>query len=189
MDMKKPYKLLLAFSSSSWVIAIYGIKEEWTFLCMPSWLFAIFLISAPLVLSSIALWLTRFFPNEEVDKCIECTDANPSFLSIYLGYFFIGLGIDKAQHLIFVYLVIFILTFVSQIVYFNPIFLIFRYRFYYVVTSDDTRIYVIAKKTIRNKEESSFQNLRRLDDSVFIEWSKKNELRRSQVERQESEGN
>lgn len=45
--MKTLYKILLTLNATSWVVVIYGIKEEWTLESLPSWVLGIVLFAHP----------------------------------------------------------------------------------------------------------------------------------------------
>ena len=117
------YKVFLTLNATLWVVVTYGIKEEWTITPLPSWAFGVLLLLAPVIFSVASIVLTLFLDKDTLEDCRGLEEANNSFLPTYLGYFFVGLGIDKIQHLAFVYLIILVFTFVAQTQYFNPIFL------------------------------------------------------------------
>jgi len=162
------YNTLLAINATSWVVVLYGIKEEWTITPLPVWLFGVFLLLGPILFSWISILLTRFLGKDSLDECADLEEANHSFLPTYLGYFFVGLEIEKFQHLVFVYLIILIFTCVAQTQYFNPIFLLFGYRFYHGKTKKGTKVFIIVKKKLRSADEVIFSNLRRINDTTYI---------------------
>lgn len=173
--MEKLYKIFLTINATSWVVVIYGIKEEWTIASIPSWVFGIVLLFAPILLSAISIWLTLPLSKDTLENCSNLEEANNSFLPTYLGYFFVGLGIEKLQHLAFVYLMILVFTYVAQTQYFNPIFLLFGYRFYNAETSKGTKVFLIVKQDFRRANDASFRNLRRINNTTFIAWREKDE--------------
>ena len=169
------YNIFLAVNATSWVVVLYGIKEEWTITPLPSWLFGICLLLGPILLSWISIFLTLFLGKDSLDECDDLEEANNSFLPTYLGYFFVGLGVEKFQHLAFVYLIILIFTYVAQTQYFNPIFLLFGYRFYHAKTKKGTKIFIIVKNKLRRADEVIFDNLRRINDTTYIARREKDE--------------
>lgn len=166
------YKFFLTINATFWVVAIYGIKEEWSVCDLPSWLVSIALLLIPMVLSAVSIWLSRFLSKDNLETPEKLEEANISFLPIYLGYFFVGLSIDKAQHLLFIYLIILLFT-VIQMQYYNPIYLLFGYRFYHIETEQGTKVFLIAKKSIRNAADAKFSNLRRINDTTYIAWEER----------------
>ena len=164
------FKFLLTINSTSWVLIVYAIKEEWTFLKLPLWVCGFIYLLIPIALSLIALFLFRFSCNDQLTGCEEFSLADNEFLPVYLGYFFLSVGINEDITMCFVYGIIFIFTFLSQTQYFNPIYLLFGYHYYHILTAEGTKIFVIARgKVIRNKEHICFDNLKRINDTTYIE--------------------
>ena len=171
--MNHIYRLFLAINATSWVVVIYGIKEEWTIARLSSWGFGICLLFIPIILSIISVIMTLLLDKDNLSKCVKLEEVNNSFLPTYLGYFFVGLGIDKVQHLIFVYLIILVFTFVAQQQYFNPIFLLLGYRFYNSETSEGKSVFLIAREDYRGTQDVGFTNLRRINNTTYIAWRNK----------------
>lgn len=178
--MKTLYRILLTINATSWVVMIYGIKEEWTLGVMRLGYLVLCYCSSPFFLSAMSIWLTLPLSKDTLEKCSHIEEANNSFLPTYLGYFFVGLGVEKVQHLAFVYLIIFVFTYVAQIQYFNPIFLLFGYRFYNAETGKGTKVFLIVKKEFRRASDASFRNLRRINNTTFIAWREKDESTNSE---------
>ena len=63
----------------------------------------------------------------------------------------------------------FVFTWISQTQYFNPLYLLFGYHYYHVLTMQGTRVSVIVKgKVIRNKNEMFFERLKRINDTTYL---------------------
>lgn len=164
------YKILLTFNATSWMIIIYAIKENWTILDMPSVLFGVVLLVIPVMLSFVSILIAHYLGKDELRKCEECGLADNDFLPTYLGYFFLSVGITENRTMIVVYVIVFVFTFLSQTQYFNPIYLLFGYHYYHILTPQGTRVFVIARgKVIRKKDDATFENLRRINDTTYIE--------------------
>lgn len=141
------FKILLTLNATSWMIILYIINNECTVFSLPVWLFDILLFLIPVLLSLISIWFSKFLGKDNLSECIEFSLADNEFLPVYLGYFFL-----------------------SQTQYFNPIFLLFGYHYYHILTQNGTRIFVIHRgKVVRNKENLKFENLRRINDTTYIE--------------------
>jgi hypothetical protein len=166
--LNRLYRLFLAINATSWVVVLFGIKEDWTVGIFPSWIFNGVLLLIPILLSFVSILLTVLLGKDNLNQCSDIEEVSNSFLPIYLGYFFVGLGVEKWQHLAYVYLIIVIFTYVAQTQYFNPIFLLFGFRFYNVTTNIGTKILLISRKPIRRAEELSFPQLQRINDTTFI---------------------
>lgn len=164
------YKLLLTTNATSWMGIIYAIKEEWTIGHLPAWAFGLILLTIPIGLSAISLLLTKKFGKEKLSGCIEVSLADGEFLPVYLGYFFVSVGVNENLTMLVVFVIVFIFTFLSQTQYFNPIFLLFGYHYYHITTKNGTKIFVIKKGDVARKAtEISIENLRRINDTTFIE--------------------
>lgn len=165
------YKLLLTLNATSWMVIIYAIKESCTIGKLPSHLFGIMLLVIPIFLSWLSLVLSRFLGTESsVANCKEINLADGEFLPIYLGYFFVSVGVSEHYTMVVVYLIVFVFTLLAQAQYYNPIYLLFGYHYYHVLTESGTEIFVIKKgSVIRNIKDLRFDHLYRLNDSTFIE--------------------
>lgn len=164
------YKVLLTLNATFWMVIIYLVKEGKTIFSLPIWAFDFVLVAIPVLLSAVTLVLSKKFGKETIKGCQEFSLADNEFLPIYLGYFFVSLSVSNCYTMGIVYSIVFVFTFLSQTQYFNPIFLLFGYHYYHVLTLKGTRIFVISKgKVIRSREEMYFENLRRINDTTFIE--------------------
>lgn len=82
------------------------------------------------------LRLSNHLATAVIDKSsiIEVENANNAFLPSYLGYFFVALSVTNFNTLILFSLFYLFFTFLSQTLYFNPLFLLFGYHFYNIST-------------------------------------------------------
>ncbi len=138
------FKLFLNFNATSLILIVYAINEKIVIsslyikcINLPNCVSYIAYIVVLLVLAYISLLLAKKLANDEIEKgsINQVEPANNVYLPTYLGYFFVALSINNFEALVFIYFIIFIFTFFSQTLYFNPIFLIFGYKFYYVTTN------------------------------------------------------
>ena len=167
------FKFFLTFNSTSTMIVVYLIKEQYYLLCLegyPKFIsYIVFLIIPPL-LTLISLWMKIFLTQDEINFELESVEeANDTFLPSYLGYFFVALGVESIETMIFVYLMIFVFTYLSQTSYYNPMFLLFGYKFYYIVTVNNVRLFIISKKNINTTKDIKFSKLRRINNTTFID--------------------
>lgn len=164
------YRLFLTFNATSWMIIIYAIKECWTISKIPYQVFGVALLAIPFALSVISIKLSKYLGDESpVTDCKEISLADGEFLPVYLGYFFVSVGVSEPFTMLIVYLMVFIFTFLSQTQYFNPMYLLLQYHYYHILTEVGTRIFVIKKgPVIRNVQDLEFKNLKRLNDTTFI---------------------
>ena len=70
-------------------------------------------------------------------------------------------------------LVIFLFTYFSQAQIFNPMFLLFGYKFYVVDIEEQITFFVISKRSILSIKDLEFTDLRRINNYTYIdEWRK-----------------
>ena len=135
----------------------------------------VFLI-IPFLFAFILKIFTKFFSREKIKNIQSCALADNEFLPIYLGYFFVALGINSWRVLILVYCLIVIFTFVSNTQYFNPAYLILGYHTYHAETDLGTQLILLIKgKVIRNKDEIKNMKFYRLNDTTYISRKLKGE--------------
>lgn len=164
------YRLLLTINATSWMAIIYAIKERWSLGPIPPLIFGIILLFVPVILSLLSIFIARFLGDDSLQKCQEYSLADNEFLPTYLGYFFLSVSISETSTMIVVYLIVFVFTYLSQTQYFNPLYLLFGYHYYHILTPQGTRVFVIARgKVIRNKENIVFNHLKRINDTTYIE--------------------
>ncbi len=164
------FRFLLALNATSWMLVVYGIKQGMTMWIIPQCLFGFLLLCIPLILSLISIGISGFLGTDSLGGCQEFGLADNEFLPTYLGYFFVSLSISDNTTMLYLYMIVLVFTFVSQTQYFNPIFLLFGYHYYHILTKQGTRVFVITRgKVIRNKEEIAFDNLKRINDTTYIQ--------------------
>ena len=164
-------RIIFTLSSTLWIFVIYGISEEMSFVNNSQMLTGITLLLIPTLLT--VAWLinaTKLTPKESIqDSCQDIEAAINDFLGNYLGYFFIGIGVDKPETLVIMYIIIFIFTCVSQSQFYNPLLLLFGYKYYHATTSGGAKVFVISKKDIRNPQSADFSCLRRISNMSYID--------------------
>jgi hypothetical protein len=165
------YRFLLTLSATFWMVSVYGVQNGWlTKFCGQIGAMAIFIVG-PLVLSAIPLFLSRFLEKSSIKSCAECRLADGEFITIYLGYFFTALSVEKdaTTTFLFLYGVVFVFTWLSQTMYFNPFYLLFGYHFYHVMTEEKTEIFVIMHgKVIRNAQNMYTERARAINATTYL---------------------
>ena len=137
---------------------------------IPCDVIGIILLIISVFLSVLSIILSKFLSVDSLENCQEISLSDGEFLPTYLGYFFVSLSISDKKTMIYVYMIVFVFTYFSQTQYFNPIFLIFGYHYYNVSTERGTKVFIIKRgKVIRNKQEMKLNNLRRINDTTYIE--------------------
>lgn len=188
------YRLFLTFNSTSLLIVIFLVKEQETIkwpqalMFIPDYASYIIYFLIPVFLTWLSLFLAKLLANDslgktlevhekddgkeqrvQISKIIEVEQANNAFLPSYLGYFFVALSVPYIETLLFVFLILFLFTFFSQTLYFNPLFLLFRYQFYYLTTINKVKIFLITKKSLKDPSDINLPHLKRVNDFTFID--------------------
>ncbi len=163
------FRLLLTFNATSWMLILYAIKQGWTVGNVPAWGCGLLFLTIPVLLSLLSLWGFRLLGDDQLTKCQEFSLADNEFLPIYLGYFFLATGINGTGVMLWVYAIVFVFTFLSQTQYFNPIYLLFGYHYYHILSQEGTRVFVLVHgKVARNKDAIFFRHLKRINDTTYI---------------------
>ncbi len=179
--MKLFYRLLLTFNATSLILVIYLVKSEVTILwfteiwsTIPNYFSYLIYTLIPVLLTYFSLLVTNLLSNDEIQQgsILEIEQANNVFLPSYLGYFFVALSVPNCDTLFFVFLILFVFTFLSQSLYFNPLFLFFGYNFYNVSTKKNIKIFIVSKKIIKNPNDIEFKKLKRINNFTFIDKEK-----------------
>ena len=178
------FRLLLTFNATSLLIIIFLVQKKYTLFYFfqheqsLQWLSGIpqigsylFYFLIPVVLTKVSLVLSAVLGKDEFKKgeVISVEHANNSFLPSYLGYFFVALSINNWVALFVVYGVLFIFTFLSQALYFNPLFLVFRYEFYNVKTKTGASIFLISPYRYKVPQDIVVPMAFRINNYTFIE--------------------
>jgi len=171
------YRLFLAFSATYLIVVVYLIKEKYIltiFEDYPVVLSHILFVVIPIALTYLSFFILPSLAKATIAKTsiIDIELANNTFLPTYLGYFFVSLGVTDIETLIFIFIIIYLFTYLSQTLYFNPLFLLFGFHFYFLTNTDQVKIFLITRKSIKKPQEFDFNNLRRINDFTFIDTEK-----------------
>jgi len=178
------FRLLLTFNATSLLVIIFLVQQGFAldyFLMdipevnwlieLPNSLSYIIYFLVPVLSTGISILLSSKLGSDEfkagTTESIE--HANNSFLPSYLGYFFVALSIGNWETLWFVYGVLFLFTFLSQALYFNPLFLLFGFEFYNIKTTNGTAIFLISRHKYKKPDEIAIQRAYRINNYTFIE--------------------
>lgn len=180
------FRGLLAFNATSLLVIIYLVQQGITldkffpWLSQFSWIadlpnllsYLTYMI-VTVLLTGLSIFLSSNLGKDtfESGEIISIEYANNSFLPSYLGYFFVALSIDNWETLFFVYIILFVFTFLSQALYFNPLFLIFRYNFYNVANSNGVEFFLISRRNFRKPEDVAL-TASRINNYTYIEGLK-----------------
>lgn len=181
--MSKIFKIFLNFSSICLIGAVFLANQKVNvFSCINPIFGTVPLIASCLLyfliaieIARISIFLTRFLESDVISEgsISSIESANDLYLPVYLGYFFIALSIQDYTVFLFVFGIIYILTLYSNITYFNPLYFIFGYRFYYAISSNNIKILLITQQHLKKPAEVSFESLKRINDFTFISIKEK----------------
>ena len=184
MIINTAFRFLLTLNAPSLLVIIFLVQKGYTlghfFSCVTwlSWTGALpnavsyllyFLV--PVFSTGVSILLSSKLGKDEFKSGeVESIEhANNSFLPSYLGYFFVALSIGNWETLGFVYSVLLIFTFLSQALYFNPLFLLFGYEFYNITTKNGTAIFLISRHKYKRPDEIQIPLAYRINNYTFIE--------------------
>jgi hypothetical protein len=178
------FRVLLTFNATSLLVIIFMVQTGvtlgvllggvsylgWT-AALPNAVSYLFYLSIPILSTGLSIWLSKYLGKDEfkAGEVASIEHANNSFLPSYLGYFFVALSIGNLETLWFVYGVLFIFTFLSQALYFNPLFLLFGYEFYNITTKNGTAIFLISKGRYKKPDDIQIPLAYRINNYTFIE--------------------
>ena len=181
------FRLMLTFNATSLLAIIFMVQKSYTldyFLgSIPylSWLSTLpnllsygLYILIPLFSTGLSIVLSSKLGCDEFKKgeVVSVEHANNSFLPSYLGYFFVALSIVNWETFFFVYALLFVFTFLSQALYFNPLFLIFGYKFYNIRTKNGIAIFLISRHKYKKPDDIAIAMAFRINNYTFIERGK-----------------
>lgn len=184
--MNTLFKLILAISSTSLLPVVFLIKSriylfevnfyryidsEFIVGCLvKASLLGYFIF--PMLFFLGVVFLLRFLSRDDIrdGEIIEIENATNMFLPSFLGYFFVALSVSDNDFfiLLIIYALLTVFVFLSQINYFNPLFLILGYTFYNIKTKNGLSILFISKSKYRRAKDVSFKEVYRINDFTFI---------------------
>ena len=143
----------------------------------PLWSYGLYI----LLVIGLTWIVTLFFPLLDDDemqngasiKSVE--DASLQFFPNYLAYFFVALSANDKYAVLIVFLIMLVLSYLSNTMLYNPLLVLFKYRYYLVVNQNNKRSLVITKRLLNPAPAGpiSFPKLKRLNDNTFIELKDK----------------
>ena len=172
MNINVLFRFFLTINATSLLIVVYLVQKGQSVLGLPNPLAYLIYFFIPVGLIGLSLIVSTKLGSDEFKKgsIISIEYANNSFLPSYLGYFFVALGIGSYETLAFVFSVLFIFTFLSQALYFNPLFLIFGYKFYNIRTKNGVSLFLISRYDYKRPNDIEIAKARRVNNYTFIEY-------------------
>lgn len=169
--MKTVFKGLLTLDAISLLLVVYLIKSC-TWLPKLKEFSVIVYLLVPVIIARACVVFSEKLSKDSIEGGISGVElANDSFLPSYAGYFFVALSVENGQYitLMVVFGILFVFLFCSQNLYYNPLLLIFGYRFYNLTNEKNMRIFLITRKDIKDNNDLCFRDLRRINYFTFID--------------------
>ncbi len=175
------FRVFLTVNSLLFSLLVFSVKKEITintwhsyfssFPNMASYFLYFLLI---MVSTWVSIKLVEFLGSDCIEEGSLSTiePANDRFLPSYLGYFFVALSVPTFEMFFILFGIISIFIYHSRVSYFNPVFFIFGFNFYFAVNSKNIKILLITKKQLKDPETASFNNLKRINNYTFIDIGK-----------------
>lgn len=104
----------------------------------------------------------------ERKKVKEFEQANDFYLPIYLGYAFVAISLPTLKSFLLFFVLMLIVLARTRFFYFNPIFLVLGYKFYFIKQIDDSKILVISKKEIKTVDELFEDSIGDIGDNIAL---------------------
>lgn len=178
------FRVLLTFNATSLLVIIFLVQQGYTLghffgdmpwlnwtPTLPNAVSYLFYLLIPILSTGLSILLSNQLGKDDfkAGEVRSIEHANNSFLPSYLGYFFVALSIGNWETLWFVYGVLFVFTYLSQALYFNPLFLLFGYEFYNITTKNGTAIFLISRHRYKNPDDIQIPVAYRINNYTFIE--------------------
>ena len=171
--MNAMFKIYLTIIALLPALIVFFIKNDiniFAYYLYFIWKYLIYFIILLLTNYFAILWSKGLGENNISKRSIVSIEqANDAFLPSYLGYFFVALSISNIEIFSLVFVLIGVLVFFSRSAYFNPIFLLFGFGFYYCTTNQGAKILIITKQKLKLPKNVSFECIRRINDFTFID--------------------
>lgn len=172
--MNTALRLIMTLSSVSFFLIIFLVHKKIDLIptvtekIQISFIIYFLYIFIPFILGFVSIFISKLLSTSEIRKVTSIETANNDFLANYLAFFFVALSVDDLTTFWVVLSMTTLFTFFSRVSYFNPVFLVFGFNFYYVRTGENVKIMLISKRKLRNPDEFSSMQVRRINDYTFV---------------------
>lgn len=177
--MQKIYHIYLRITALLPATIIFIMAKKDSISYIPDNLFYTLLIALgvgliSLIATRFSFYLAHKLPKTPFPKnfIVDIKPANDAFLPSYLGYFFVALSAPTTVGLLTAFFVILIFLILSKGAYFNPIYFIFGYNFYYTKDEKNVRNLIISKTIFKVPQDVEITELGRINDFTFIDLTK-----------------
>ncbi|BDQ38765.1 hypothetical protein SYK_31250 [Pseudodesulfovibrio nedwellii] len=179
--MNTLFRLLLTFNATSLLVIVFLVQNGFSLgyffakcpylVGLPNAVSYVGYLFVPVALTGLSVLLSAWLGKDSFDdgEIVSIEHANNSFLPSYLGYFFVALSVGNWETLVFVYSVLFVFTFLSQALYFNPLFLLFGFSFYNITTKNEAVVFLISRRSYKIPLDVIIPKAHRINNYTFIE--------------------
>lgn len=179
--MNFAFRFLLTFNATSLLVIVFLIQKGYVFgyffpncqllVAWPNAYSYLIYLLVPILLTWLSILLSSLLGKDSFGKgsITNIEHANNSFLPSYLAYFFVSLSIANWETLAYMYGILFVFTFVSQALYFNPLFLLFGFEFYNITTKNGAAIFLISRQRYKTPADIEISTALRINNYTFIE--------------------
>jgi len=176
--MERIFKLFLTLNSLLFALMVFLIREGIVinaltprFLNLPTIISYIIYFVMIMVFTKLSILLISFLDTDKIEagSITVIEPANDAFLPSYLGYFFVALSVPNIEVFLYVFGIIGMFILYSRISYFNPIFFLFGFNFYYIVNNKNIKVLLITRRQLKEPKSAAFNNLKRINNYTFID--------------------
>ena len=168
-------RLFMTFSSVSFFLVVFLTQNKVDMLPFIhrftgiDWIVYLLYVTVPFVLGGISVSLCKLLAKSEIKRAISLETSNNNFLANYLAFFFVALSINDTITFWIVLGMTLLFTFFSRVSYFNPVFLMFGFNFFYIYTGENVKILLISRKKLRDPGSFKTVSVCRINDYTFME--------------------
>ncbi|MBZ9650916.1 hypothetical protein [Psychroflexus montanilacus] len=171
--MKIILRLFLTMSSVSFFLVVFLIQNDINplkgQLGINDWVVHLGYALIPFITVFISLGICKLLPVSKVSQIKSINPSENNFLDNYFAFFFVALSVRGLTAFFVIFGLTIIFTFVSRVSYFNPVFLVFGYRFYYIESDERVKIMLISRKKILSPKTFESIPVRRINNYAYID--------------------
>lgn len=95
--------------------------------------------------------------------------ANYLFLPSFLSYFFLAMNVNTWGEYFLIFTMLTLFLYRTKLFYFNPIYLLLGYNFFYLTNNDKSKFLVITRKELKEPKKISFEHLKRINNYTYFD--------------------
>lgn len=171
--MRFVLRLLLTMSSVSFFVVVFLIQNDINPLAsrlgINAWVVHLGYVLIPFITVLISLGICKLLPTTSISQVVSINPSENNFLDNYFAFFFVALSVKGLTAFLVIFGLTTIFTFVSRVSYFNPVFLVFGYRFYYIESDKRVKIMFISRKKMLSPKTYYSISVRRINNYTYID--------------------